>query len=143
MVRVAIAGEAGFELCRIEEQRPGPSFTVDTLAGLRRLYPGARLYLIVGSDQYRDVSGWYQPELLARLARLVVVSRPGVARPALYPGHDPRRILFRSVIPVSISAAAIRARLAKGRSVRYMLPVKVNDHVRRHRLYGCPQALAN
>jgi nicotinate-nucleotide adenylyltransferase len=143
MVRLAIAGHPEFELCRIEEKRPGLSFTVDTLAGLRRLCPGARLYLIIGWDQYRDVSGWYQPELLARLAHLVVVSRPGIDRPTLFPGHDRRRVLFRSVIPVSISAAAIRAGLAKGRSVRYMLPVGVNDYVKRHRLYKRSQALAN
>lgn len=142
MARLAIAGQPGFELCRIEEQRPGPSFTVDTLAGLLRLYRDALLHLIVGSDQYRDVAGWYRPEQLARLARVVVVSRPGVERPTLFPGHDRKRVLFRSVIPVAISAAAIRARLAKGRSVRYMLPVRVNDYVKRHHLYKCPQALA-
>jgi len=142
MTRLAIGGQPGFELCRIEEQRPGPSFTVDTLAGLLSLYPGASLYLVVGSDQYRDVSGWRQPELLTLHARVVVMSRPGAERPAPFPGHDPKRVLFRSVIPVAISAAAIRARLAKGRSVRYMLPVSVSEYVKRHHLYACPQALA-
>jgi nicotinate-nucleotide adenylyltransferase len=142
MTRLAIAGHAGFELCRVEEKRLGPSFTTETLAELLRLYAGASLYLIVGSDQYRDVSGWHRPEMLSRLARIAVMSRPGVARPATFPGHDSKRVLFRQVIPVAISAAAIRARLAKGRSVRYMLPVSVNDYVKRHRLYKRPQALA-
>jgi nicotinate-nucleotide adenylyltransferase len=137
MTRLAVDREPGFEFCPIEESRPGPSYTVDTLEELHTLYPGAALYLIVGSDQYRDVASWHRPELLTDLARVVVMSRPGVEPPALFPGHDPKRVLFRSVIPVGISAAAVRARLAKGRSVRYMLPGRVTEYVERHRLYRC------
>jgi len=140
MTRLATADEPGFELCRIEEQRPGPSFTVDTLAGLRAMYRGARLYLIVGADQYREVRTWHRPALLTRLARVVVMSRPDIKRPALFAGHNPRRVLFRTVIPVAIAAAAIRARLAKGHSVRYMLPVSADEYIRRHRLYRGPAA---
>lgn len=138
MTRLAIADEPGFGLCPIEESRPGPSYTVDTLRALQSLYPGAVLYLIIGSDQYRDVASWHQPNQLTRLARIVVMSRPGVERPPLFLGHDPKRVLFSAIIPVGISAAAIRARLAKGRSVRYMLPVRVAEYVRRHRLYRSP-----
>ena len=138
MARLAIQDEPGFELCPIEESRPGPSYTADTLRELHSLYPGAVLFLIVGSDQYRDVDSWHQPDQLTRLARIVVMSRPGVDRPELFPGHHPKRVLFRSIIPVGISAAAIRARLAKGLSVRYMLPVRVAEYVRRHRLYQRP-----
>ena len=140
MTRLAIAGEPGFELCPVEEGRPGPSYTVDTLGELHTLYPRANLYLIVGADQYREVSSWHQPELLTRLGRVVAMSRPGTGRPALFPGHDPKRVLFRSIIPVAISAAAVRARLAKDRSVRYMLPVRVTEYVKRHRLYKCLQS---
>jgi nicotinate-nucleotide adenylyltransferase len=138
MARLAVDAQPGFELCPIEERRPGPSYTVDTLRALQLLYPGASLYLIVGSDQYRDVASWHRPDLLTDLARVVVMSRPGVEQPPLYPKHDAERVLFRSIIPVGISAAAIRARLAKGRSVRYMLPVRVARYVGRHRLYRRP-----
>jgi nicotinate-nucleotide adenylyltransferase len=135
MTRLALAGQPGFELCPIEQDRSGPSYTVDTLRELRVLFRGAALYLVVGSDQYRDVASWHRPEELTGLARIVVMSRPDVERPALFPRHDPRRVLFRTVIPVGISAAAIRARLAKGSSVRYMLPERVAGYVRRHGLY--------
>ncbi len=138
MTRLAIDGEPGFELCRIEEQRPGPSYTVETLSELQLQCPGAALFLIIGSDQYREVSSWHRPDRLTRLARVVVMSRPGVERPALFPGHAPKRVLFRSIIPVAISAAAVRARLAKGHSVRYMLPVRVTEYVKRHCLYRRP-----
>jgi nicotinate-nucleotide adenylyltransferase len=142
LTQLAIAGEPGFELCRIEELRPGPSYTVDTLTGIRALYPGDALFLVVGSDQYREIAGWREPQLLTRLARVVVMSRPGTARPTLFAGHDPRRVLFRAVIQVAVSAAAVRARLAKGHSVRYMLPVKVSEYVTRHRLYRRPSVSA-
>ena len=138
MTRLAIEGEPGLELCPIEEGRPGPSYTVDTLRELQSLYRRASLYVIVGADQYRDVASWHQPDQLTRLARIVVMSRPGVEQPPLFTGHDPKRALLRAIIPVGISAAAIRARLAKGRSVRYMLPVRVAEYVRRHRLYRSP-----
>jgi len=138
MTGLAVAGEHGFELCPIEERRPGPSYTVDTLCELRSLYPGAALHLLVGSDQYRDVASWHEPGRLTRLARIVVMSRPGLRQPPLYPRHAASRVLFQMVIPVGISAAEVRARLAKGRSVRYMLPVRVVDYVRRHRLYRRP-----
>jgi nicotinate-nucleotide adenylyltransferase len=138
MVRLAIAEEPRFALCPIEESRPGPSYTVDTLRQLQSLYPGASLYLVIGSDQYRDVASWHRPDLLADLARIVVMSRPGVERPPLFPGHDPKRVLFCSIIPVGISAAAIRARLARDHFVRYMLPVRVAEYVRQHRLYRSP-----
>jgi nicotinate-nucleotide adenylyltransferase len=137
MVRAALDHEPGFESCPIEA-RPGPSYTVDTLGELRSLYPGASLYLLIGSDQYRDVASWHRPELLTRLARIVVISRPGVERPPRFAAHDPKRVSFRPVIPVDISAAAIRARLAKGRSVRYMLPVQVAEYLGRRRLYRRP-----
>jgi nicotinate-nucleotide adenylyltransferase len=138
MTRLAVDGKPGFELCPIEESRPGPSYTVDTLNELQSLYPGAGLYLIMGSDQYRDVGSWHCPDLLTGLACIGVMSRPGVERPPLFAGHDPGRVMFRRIIPVGISAAAIRARLAKGSSVRYMLPVRVAEYVRRHRLYRRP-----
>jgi len=139
MTQLAIDSEPGFKLCAIEESRPGPSYTVDTLRELRSLHPGATLHLIVGSDQYRDVASWHQPGRLTNLARIVVMSRPGEERPPLFPGHDPKRVRFCPVIPVGISAAAIRARLAKNLSIRYMLPVVVAEYLRRHRLYPGPR----
>ncbi len=135
MTRLAIAGEPGFELCRIEEDRPGPSYTADTLRELRSRSPGSRLWLIVGSDQYREMHRWHEPHAFTRLSNLAVVSRPGKPRPALFPGHAAARVRFLDVIRVAISAALIRERLAKGLSVRYMLPVRVGDYVARHGLY--------
>lgn len=135
MVRRATAFHPQFDVSAIEAGRPGPSFTVDTLAALRAADPADRLYFILGQDQYATMERWHRPERIPHLARLVVMSRPGTDRPALFPGHSPARVRFLDVIPVAVSAAAVRARLAKGESVGYILPTPVQDYLRRHRLY--------
>ena len=136
MTRLGIKGWPGFELCTIEEQLPGPSWTTDTLDALHATLPGESLYLILGSDQYATLGSWHAPERLTRHARLVVMERPGTGKPRLFRGHDPGRVRFLPVIAVDISGAMIRARLAKGRPVQYMLPMSVARHLRQHRLYA-------
>lgn len=135
MTEIALKSWSGFELCTIEENRSGPSYTVDTLKELRSRLKGDSLYLIIGVDQYQEIAGWRAPEELTRLARLVVMDRPGKARPPVFPGHNPDRVRFLPVVQVDISAALIRKRLAKGESVQYMLPVPVSGYINRHRLY--------
>ena len=135
MVRRATASHPLFDVSDIETGRPGPSFTIDTLTALRAADPDDRLYFILGQDQYAAMEHWHRPEELAHLARLVVMSRPGTARPQLFPGHSTARVRFLDVIPVAVSAAAVRVRLAKGESVGYILPTPVQDYVRQHRLY--------
>ncbi|OYD14079.1 nicotinate (nicotinamide) nucleotide adenylyltransferase [candidate division WOR-3 bacterium JGI_Cruoil_03_51_56] len=135
MVKLALKEWPKFGLCTIEEKRKGPSYTVDTLIELKSLYKYDSFYLIIGIDQYQEMSSWHQPGKLTRLARLVVMDRPGNARPSLFPGHDPKHVQFLSVIPIDISSRIIRKRLAKGKSVRYILPVTVLEYIKKHRLY--------
>ncbi len=137
MVQLAIKSNPKFELSQIEKNRPGPSYTVDTLNDLRRLFPKTTLHFIIGYDQYRTIGNWHKPSELTRLAKLVVISRPGVARPPLFRQHPRSRVCFLRVIPVAISGAIIRERVAKGASVRYLVPTKVLKYIYRHHLYGC------
>jgi nicotinate-nucleotide adenylyltransferase len=136
MTRLVVASDPRFEVSDIEERLPVPSYTVSTLAGLRRAGSKDSLYLIVGTDQYVEMERWHRPEMLTRLARVVVMSRPRTPRPRLFKRHSARRVLFRDVMPVAISAALVRSRLASGLSVRYMLPVAASDYIERHRLYA-------
>lgn len=76
MVELAIAGEAGMEACRIEMDRDGPSYTVDTLGALKEKYPAAEFYLIIGSDSLADLHKWHRPEEICAQANLLVVARP-------------------------------------------------------------------
>ena len=136
MVQLALKEDwPGLRYYPLERDRQGPSYTVDTLRELRAKHRRATLYLMVGADQYRDIASWRNPEVLPRLARILVMDRPGIKRPPLFPGHSPRLVQFVPVVPVSISAAQLRARLAKGESVRYMLPTVVSDYIEMHRLY--------
>jgi len=139
MLSLALRGWPGLELCDIEARRPGPSYTADTLRALGTAEGIGSLHFIVGYDQYREMAGWHAPEELTRLARLVVVSRPGVSRPRLFSGHGPGRVRFITVIGVDISASLVRSRLARGLSVEYMLPLPVRKYIRRHRLYNQPK----
>jgi nicotinate-nucleotide adenylyltransferase len=136
MTRLALKNRPGLELHPLEHKLPVPSYTVATLRHIRKENPGVSLYLIVGTDQYRDMATWHQPDSLDRHARIVVMDRPGAPRPSLFPGHRPSRVRFVPVVPVDISAALIRKRLAKRESVEYMLPATVGTCISRNRLYS-------
>lgn len=135
MVRLSLAGFPAAESCDIEGRNLGPSYTVRTLELLQQQNPGASLYLMVGADQYASVGTWYKPDSLTRLAHVVVLSRPKVPPPSRFPNHAPQRVRFLDVVPVDISAATVRARLAAGRSIRCLVLSQVADYIRRRRLY--------
>jgi len=77
MVEAAIAGEPAFALSRVDLDRPGPHYTVETLALLRREYPEAELFFLMGGDSLADFPGWYDSAGIVRQARLAVMQRPG------------------------------------------------------------------
>ena len=130
MVELAIAGEAGFSLERAELDRPGPSYTVDTLRAIAAREPAADLVLLLGADAARDLPRWREGNEVVRLARLALFTRGGEAAPPV-PGT------WRTVaVPaVEISATVVRRRVAQGRSVRYWVPDAVADYIATHGLY--------
>ncbi len=133
MLRAATVEDPRFEVSDLELRRPGPSYTVDTLRELRERDPEGALFLLMGVDQFREFHTWREPERIARLATLVVLSRGGVeATPS--PIDVAHRWL--AVTRVDISATEIRHRLAAGEPVRYLVPAAVEAVIRRERLYG-------
>lgn len=130
MVELAIAGTPGFALERAELERPGPSYTVDTLRILRAREPDTQFVVLLGADAAAELHRWREPDALVRLARIAVMTRPGaaaVAGPAIW-----------RVVPVpaiEISATAVRERVRAGRPVRYWVPDPVADYIAMHRLY--------
>jgi nicotinate-nucleotide adenylyltransferase len=137
MVRLAGAGNPRFEASDLEGNRPGKSFTVDTVAELARRRPGDLFSLLLGMDQFVQLPGWHETERLLSLCRLAVFARPGVPARRKPAG----RVIPRGrsiVVPVSaldISATDIRRRAARGLSLRYLLPERVAAYIRRRRLY--------
>lgn len=130
MVRLAIAGNTGFALDTGELERPGPSYTVDTLRAFRARQPDERLVVIVGADAAALLPRWRSADEVARLAEVAVLSRPG-ADPVTSP-----LVRHQVAAPaIEISASDIRARVKQGRSIRYLVPDGVGDYIARHRLY--------
>jgi len=159
MVRLATEGHRGFEVSDMELARPGPSFTVDTLAALAR--PGQAFFLVVGSETFLDLLAWRDPRRVARLAQLVIVPRVGspfdteseAAQKVLreigveggFTTVDGGRVPDRGVIvsraaSMPISASELRRRVREGRSLAFRLPPVVADYIRARGLYREPPA---
>ena len=130
MVELAIAGEPRFRVEPLELERPGPSYTVDTLRALRAREPGAVFTLLVGADTTAELELWREAAALPALARIVAFARAGT--PAL-----PSALVAETIeVPsLDISATAIRRRVAAGRSIRYWVPERVAEYVAAHGLY--------
>jgi nicotinate-nucleotide adenylyltransferase len=136
MVRAAAANDPRFEVSPIEIDRPGPSYTVDTLRELRRAMPDAELYLIVGADQYESFGTWHEPAAIVQLARLAVMDRAGDRAPNLVPGISVGDPLFVPVRRVDVSSTEVRARQREGRDIRDLVPPAVRTIIERERLYS-------
>lgn len=134
MTRLAVAGHRGFEVSRIEAEREGPSFTVDTLKTLRARRPGARWFLLMGEDSLADLATWKEPGEIVRLATPVVAARPGspARRARLAFG---RRVVWLDNPGIEVSSSAIRTRARLGRSIRFLVPDEVAHYIERSGLY--------
>jgi nicotinate-nucleotide adenylyltransferase len=141
MVELAIQGNPYFSLSRIEVDRPGPSYTVDTLELLREQWTSSdlELWFIIGSDALRTFSAWRKPERILSLAKLAVVRRPGVnvdysALQAQLPSLTDK-IDWVDAPLIDISATRLRERVSQGKSIRYRVPEPVREYIEANRLY--------
>lgn len=138
MVRLAIAGNDGFDISTIEIDRGGPSYTADTLADLQN--SGDDLYLILGGDALADLPHWRRAADIPRLARIVVAARFGVDESSLRAAASEvaglAELLIVLPMPlIEISATDIRRRARQGLSLRYRTPEPVARYIGEHALY--------
>lgn len=140
MTVLATRDNPHFEVSRMELERSGPSYTVDTIAELRREYGDeADLYFIMGADSVLDILLWYEPGKLLSMCKVVAAARPGYdtteARRKL-PREYLERIVFLHDSPeVSVSSTELRDRVASGIPIRYLVTPDVEDYIRENRLY--------
>ena len=141
MVELAVADVPDFTVSAIEIDRPGPTYTVDTLLELRRQAEAEMdLYLILGMDSIHELSRWRGPERIFQLAIMVAVSRPHVddiqaaELERRFPGAAGRVTVIRGP-RMDTSATDIRDRLADGRSVVGHAPADVISYIQEHELY--------
>ena len=131
MVRAAVAGDPRFAVDALELERPGPSYSADTLRELREREPAGELFFLLGADALRDLPGWHRPDEIARLARLAVLFREGDETRAA----GPYAALPVAVTRVDVSATDVRRRAARGEPIRYLVPEPVRAIVEREGLY--------
>lgn len=144
MVRLAVADNPAFEASGIELERDGPSYSADTLSELHRRAAdegrSADLTFILSGEALRGLPDWHDPVRILTLARLAVVPRHGSTMPdrgwvaERFPGLEDR-VAFLSGPLLAISGTAVRARVAAGRSIRYLVPDAVRRYIDDHGLY--------
>jgi nicotinate-nucleotide adenylyltransferase len=141
MTRLAIEGDPHFELTAIELERPGPSYTVDSIVALEDVYgEDARLFLIMAADSLAQVDTWREPDRLLERTEWVVGPRPGSALPdadALRArfGAQASRIHLLTGPSLDVSSSEIRRRVAAGETIRYLVPRRVEELIAARGLY--------
>jgi len=150
MLELAVTGNDAFRVSRMELERPGPSYTVDTLEALhaegRICGPGLPdPVLILSVETLQGLAGWRRPERLLELCRVAVAPRRGFDGPgpgwleARFPGHADRFVMLDGP-DLGHAASAIRARVAAGRSIRYLVPDAVARYIESHGIYDAEAA---
>ncbi len=132
MTVAALEGHASMEPCRIELDRPGPSYTIDTLKTLSERYPGAEFFLIIGMDMAADFPKWRSTAEILERARLLVIPRPG---PHAIPETLRPHCTVLEFSPVETSSTDVRERVQTGASLDDILPPAVVRIIAERRLY--------
>ncbi len=141
MTRAAIAGDPIFELCTIEMERPGPSYTVDSIVELQALEgPDTSLVLVMAADSLAQIDTWREPDRILGLAEWAIGPRPGTPMPdppalARRFGAAAGRIHLLDGPGLDVSASEIRRRVAGGLAIRYLVPRAVEELIADRDLY--------
>jgi nicotinate-nucleotide adenylyltransferase len=140
MCRLATQGDPRIGVCTLELERPGPSYTVDTLRSIHASDPDAELALIVGADMARTLGSWREPREILKLARLAVAERDGSTRrevlDALIPLGSEGRTVFLEMPRYDVSSSLVRRRLTAGAPIDELVGADVARYIAQHELYG-------
>jgi nicotinate-nucleotide adenylyltransferase len=133
MTVVATASNPAFTVSRVDVDRPGPTYTIDTLRDLQDRHPGAELFFITGADALEQILSWKDAERLFDLAQLVGVTRPG--HELVLRGLPEERVSLLEIPALAISSTDVRRRVFEGRPVWYLVPDGIVQYISKHRLY--------
>jgi nicotinate-nucleotide adenylyltransferase len=139
MVELAVAGHQGLQGSRLELDRGGISYTIDTVRQLARELPGQRFALLLGADAALQIRSWHEAQALLAEANFVIFNRPdtAMAPQTLHElGFAPARSRIVHLETPAIAAHQVRDRLARGASIDDLVPAVVADYIRTHDLYG-------
>ena len=138
MTVIATASNPDFEVSRLEVDRPGPTYTVDTMLELRDMHgPQAELFFITGADAVWEILTWKDSGRLSDVCTFIAATRPGYDL-SKFAEEDAGRlkIEFMEVPALAISSTDIRARMSRRRPVRYLLPEAVASYIEKNHLYS-------
>jgi len=139
MVRLAVEDNSHFCVSAMELERPGPSFTVDTLRAIREGHPSSTLFFVMGADSLVHLKTWRDPRGIMQLARFIAVTRPDwdidlAVLDRELPGLAANTELLTTV-RLEISSTDLRERVSEGRPIRYQMPDRVEAYIREQGLY--------
>jgi nicotinate-nucleotide adenylyltransferase len=141
MTVIATASNPRFTVSRVDIDRPGPTYTIDTLTDLSRHHSDADLYFITGADALAEILGWRSADELFKLAYFVGCTRPGYAMDtSTLDGMPPDRVAVVEIPALAISSTECRDRTARGEPVWYLVPDGVVQYIAKHRLYQAEHA---
>lgn len=139
MTLLATASNPDFSCSRLELDRPGPSYTIDTLRAVRQRHPDLdALYFITGADAVLEILTWHEYDQLAQECRFIAVTRPGFVLERLAEIADKAfldRVSFLPIPGLEISSTDLRRRVREGRSLKYLTPEPVEAYIRQQGLY--------
>jgi nicotinate-nucleotide adenylyltransferase len=139
MVRLAIANDPRLVLSRVDVDRDGPTYTVDTIRLLRKEIPNADFYFIMGMDSLANILSWHKPDELIRLCKFAIFSRPGFSVDLNQFEHElpglREPVVFVRSSPQEISATELQRRVRLGLSIRDSVPAPVADYIAANHLY--------
>jgi len=134
MTKLALEGSPFFFVSDIELKREGLSYTVETLRELKELYKDSEIYFLTGSDVLNEITTWKDPEEIYKLAKIVIGVRPGFDKfdPE---NHFAKKSIIINITGIDISSTQIREKVRKGESIKYLVPSKVEEYIRKRNLY--------
>jgi len=135
MTVLAASNNQFFEVSKVELNRPGPSYSIDTVKEfLKKYHHGVKIFFITGADAFLEVDSWYKSEELIKLCQFVAATRPGYDLNKLDTKF--KKIINIMEIPaLAISSTDIRRRVREGKSIKYLLPQEVEEYIYKKGLY--------
>ncbi len=150
MARLATASNVNFVVSDLEIRQTEKSYTVNTIQKLCGIYPEDKLFFVLGIDAFLDIPNWWQPDVLTGMVDFILVTRPGfnlmdvLKSPYVLSADDGleqfrlksgRKALVLQMTPMGISSTEIRRLLRESKSIKYLLPDKVEEYIYQHNLY--------
>lgn len=137
MTVIATASNPRFSVSRVDIDRDGPTYTIDTLRDLREQFPDEELYFITGADALASIMSWHDWEEMFQLAEFVGVTRPGYElREDMLPADIQERVHLVEIPAMAISSTDCRERAAEGRPVWHLVPDGVVQYITKNALYA-------